>query len=125
MWDTARPVARKALLCALGWAILTWPLQRLVVGVFLHRSARVLGKRALYNTFVGTPPIPSSSSSVPSSWLPSLEGFATLCMLLRQCQRIVEFFLRRQLRTIRQRAYTLTVQAQAAEARQEETWWKP
>lgn len=115
MWDTIRPVARKALLWALGWAILTWPLQRLVVGVFMHRSAKVLGKREMYDKFVGTPSSPSSSSVL----LPSLEGFATFCMLLTQCQRIVEFLLRRQLRMFRQRAYAITVKGVGDE------WWEP
>lgn len=127
MWHTVRPAARRALLVALAWAVLSWPVQLAVVRFFMKGSARVLGLRGWYDAFVGGPASSSASSSSPSSSsssvlpLPSLTTFATFVMILNQCQTIIEFLLRRQLALFRARAYQVTVDS----SKYSEEWWGP
>lgn len=118
MWHTVRPVARRAFLIALAWAVLTWPLQQLVVVVFMKRSARVVDLTGVYTALAHVFTYVPVLGRLP---LPSLAAFATLTIILGQCQAIIEFLLRRELRAFRRRAYHATVEANAHPSE----WWCP
>lgn len=43
MWADIQGAAKKASIAATAWAVLTWPIQRGFVGLFMKGSGRVLG----------------------------------------------------------------------------------
>ena len=74
----------------------------------------------IYNTFARTAdrmddPLPFI---IP---LPSLTTFAAMMFVAGQMQTIIEFFLRRQLKTFRAQAYQVTVQSRGKDT----SWWGP
>lgn len=118
MWADIAGAAKKAGLVAALWGVLTWPIQRAFVHLFMRGSGTVLGFSGLYSS------ISSKADKIDDSLpfvipLPSLQGFATLMFVLSQCSTIMELWLRRRLRRARTLAYGETVKSRGKSAE----WW--
>lgn len=123
MWKDCSQAARKAALVAGTWSVVTWPLQRAFVYYFMRGSAKVTGMSALYGTFTTrADQIDGSKDSRLLGYaLPSLTTFAAMIFVLGQCHYIINFWLRRKLRTFRNQAYQSTVASRGKPA----DWWTP
>lgn len=119
MWLSVRPSLRRAAIAAMAWAVCTWPIQRLIVDVFMKGSARVTGMRGLYSLFIGFAEEAEDHHNIIP--LPSLTTFAAFLFVLGQCQTIIEFVLRRKLRQYRAQAYSATVSSRGYSTQ----WWMP
>lgn len=105
-------------LSAFSQGVLSWPLQRVFVGIFLKSSSKVLGFGSLYTS------ISQKADKIDDSLpfiipIPSLQGFATFMFVLTQCSTIIELLIRRRLRAARSKAYMETVKSRGKAA----DWW--
>lgn len=124
MWAECSQAAKRAGLVAAGWAVATWPIQKLFVYYFMRGSAKVTGMSTLYHTVHST--ADSLDGSQDSRFLgifglPSLTTFAAMMFVLGQCHSIMEFWLRRKLRAYRNKAYEATVISRG----KPQEWWTP
>ncbi|CAO1618943.1 unnamed protein product [Sympodiomycopsis kandeliae] len=118
MWADLSVAAKKVSMVAAAWGVLTWPIQRAFVALFMKGSGRVLGFSGMYSS------ISSHADKIDDSLpfnipLPSLQGFATFMFVLSQCSTLIEFWLRRRLRQARTKAYGATVESRGKAA----DWW--
>ncbi|PWN50618.1 hypothetical protein IE53DRAFT_387064 [Violaceomyces palustris] len=118
MWKKCSKAAKQAGLLSLGWAVFTWPLQKLFVYYFMSASASATGISSLYSTVVST----ADKADDPLPFVipvPSFTTFATFMFVLGQVHTIMEFWLRRRLGEFRKTAYNATVKSRGKAA----DWW--
>lgn len=123
MWKECSQAAKRAGMVAGGWALITWPVQKLFVYYFMRGSAKVTGMSALYQTVTSNADKIDGSrdSRVLGFGLPSLTTFAAMIFVLGQCHTIMEFWLLKKLRKFRNTAYESTVQSRG----KPQEWWTP
>ncbi|KAF8601198.1 hypothetical protein BDV93DRAFT_524923 [Ceratobasidium sp. AG-I] len=96
-WDKCRHGVRRGGLVGLAWAVLTWKIQKAFVGYFLLKSPRFTGL---------------SNDKIFGYHVPLDVGtYATLLFLGDQITGILYFFLSRNLRIARDRAWEQTLQS--------------
>ncbi|PWN44972.1 hypothetical protein IE81DRAFT_298049 [Ceraceosorus guamensis] len=123
MWSRTSQAAKRAGAVAAGWAVVTWPVQRLFVSWFMKGSASVTGMASMYESTISTADRldGSNDSSLLGFGMPSLTTFAAMMFVLGQCNTIMEFWLRRKLRECRNEAYAATVRSRG----KGDDWWTP
>ncbi|CAE6437101.1 unnamed protein product [Rhizoctonia solani] len=105
VWDKCRHGVRRGGLVGLAWAVMTWKLQKAFVGYFLLSTPRFTGL---------------STDSVFGYQIPLDVGtYATLLFLGDQLTGILNFFLSRNLRIAKDRAWDQTI---ASRGKGEDFW---
>ncbi|CAO1628630.1 unnamed protein product [Parajaminaea phylloscopi] len=118
MWADISGAAKKAGIAAAAWGVITWPIQRAFVGMFMKSSSKVLSFSGLYSSLTNRADEMDNGLGFALP-LPSLQGFATFMFVLSQCSTIMELWLRRRLRRARTTAYGETVKSRGKSA----DWW--
>ncbi|KAF8581712.1 hypothetical protein K439DRAFT_1662174 [Ramaria rubella] len=97
IWDKVKHGTQRGAIVGLGWTLLTFNIQRAFVGFFLVNSPRVTGLS--HETIFGyRPPL-------------DIVTYATIMFLSSQLNMILTFFLSRNLRLARERAWDQTVKS--------------
>ncbi|KAF9523084.1 hypothetical protein CPB83DRAFT_776047 [Crepidotus variabilis] len=96
-WDKCKHAAQRGAVVGAAWAFFTFSIQKRFIEMFLSNSPRITGLSS--DTMFGYP-------------LPfSIHTYATIMIIGSQVTRIMQFFLRKNLRIARDRAWDQTVKS--------------